>query len=48
MEFFSPFTPQPPHAPPLNNPKNQNFEKMKKDPRDIIILHKCTMNENHK
>ena len=28
------------------NPKNQNFEKMKKIPRDII-LHKCTINENH-
>ena len=29
--------------PPLNNPKDQNFEKMKKNPRDIIILHKCTI-----
>ena len=30
-----------------NNPKNENFEKMKKTPGDIIILHKCTMNNNH-
>ena len=29
-----------------NNPKNQNFEKMKKPPVDII-LHRCTINENH-
>ena len=35
---FCPFTP-----PPINNPKNHNFEKMKKNPRDIIILHKCTI-----
>ena len=31
---------------PPNNPKNQNFEKMKKMPRDIIILHKCTKNHD--
>ena len=36
---FSPFTP--------NNPKNQNFEKLKKISEDIIILHKCTINDNH-
>ena len=30
---------------PSNNPKNQNFEKMKTTPRDIIILHMCTINE---
>ena len=29
-----------------NNPKNQKFEKMKKAPGDIIILHKCTINDN--
>ena len=29
-----------------NNPKNQNFEKMKKAPEDIIILHKCTKNHD--
>ena len=32
---------------PTNNPKNQNFEKMKKLPRDIIILHKCTKNHDY-
>ena len=32
----------------INNPKNQNFEKMKKKPpRESIILHKCTINANH-
>ena len=30
-----------------NNPKNQNFEKMKQNPGDIIILHKCTINDSH-
>ena len=32
---------------PPNNPKNQKFEKLKKTPGNIIILHKCTINENH-
>ena len=32
---------------PPNNPKNQNFEKMKKLPGDIIILHRCNKNGNH-
>ena len=33
---------------PPNNPKNQNFEKMKKKPLEIIItLHKYTINDNH-
>ena len=35
------------HLPPLNNPENQNFEKMEKITRDIIILQKCTINDNH-
>ena len=35
------------HFYPLNNPKNQNFEKLKKAPGDIIILHMCTINDNH-
>ena len=41
--IFCPFTP------PLTpyNPENQNFEKIKKPPGDIIILHKCTINDNH-
>ena len=30
-----------------NNPKNQNFEKLKKKSGDIIILHKCTKNHDH-
>ena len=30
-----------------NNVKNQNFEKMKKPPGDIIILHICTINDNY-
>ena len=28
------------------NPKNQDLEKIKKKPGDIIILHKCTINDN--
>ena len=32
---------------PPNNPKNQNFEKIKKMPGDIIILHLCTTNDDH-
>ena len=38
--FFCPFYPP-------NNLENQNFEKWK-NPGDIIILHKCTINDNHK
>ena len=34
------------HFPP-KNPKNQNFEKMKKTPGDIIILQKCTKTHDH-
>ena len=32
---------------PPNNPKKQNFEKMKKTTGYIIILHRCTINHNH-
>ena len=32
---------------PPKNLKNQNFEKMKKSPEDIIILQMCTINKNH-
>ena len=35
------------HFYPLNNPKNENFEKTKTLPGDIIILHMCTINDNH-
>ena len=42
LDYFLPFS-------PANNLENQNFEKKKKKktPRDIIILHVCTINENH-
>ena len=42
LDHFLPFTLLPP-----NNQENQNFEKMKETPGDIIILHKCTINDNH-
>ena len=32
---------------PPNNPKNQNFEKLKNTSGDIIILHMCTIKDNH-
>ena len=32
---------------PPNNPKNENFEKLKKAPGDIIILQMFTINDNH-
>ena len=35
------------HFNPPKNPKNQNFEKMKTTPGDIIILHMCTINDHH-
>ena len=31
---------------PLNNPENQNFEKIKNASRDVIILHLCIKNHN--
>ena len=34
------------HFYPPKNPENQNFEKMKKIPGVIIILHMCTINDN--
>ena len=43
---FTPYLPLPPPIPP-NNLKNQNFEKLKKTPQDIIILHMCTKNHDH-
>ena len=36
-----------PPPPPPNNLQNQNFEKMKKTPGYVIILHMCTINENY-
>ena len=34
-------------SPPLQNTKKQNYEKLKKEPGDIIILHTCTINDSH-
>ena len=31
---------------PLNKLENENFERMKKTPGDIIILQLCTINDN--
>ena len=42
LDCFLPFYPPPP-----KNPENQNFEKWKLMPGDIIILHMCTINDNH-
>ena len=51
MELFLVFDPFLPFYPPPirpNNLENQKFEKMKKKtPGDIIILHKCTINDNY-
>ena len=47
-DLFSHFRPFFAFSPsPHKNPKDQNNEKIKKTPRDIIILHKCTINNNH-
>ena len=39
LDHFLPFFPP-------NNTKNQHFEKLKKIPGDIIILHMSTKNDN--
>ena len=44
LDRFSSFYPHPSF--PMD-PENQNFEKMKKPPGDIITLHMCTINGNH-
>ena len=31
----------------LKHPENQNFQKMKKTPEDIIILQMCIINDSH-
>ena len=41
----SPLSPPPP-SPPMD-PENQNFEKMKETPEDIIILQTYTINDSH-
>ena len=40
--IFCPFT-----SPPLTTQKVKILKKWKKTPRDIIILHICTINDNH-
>ena len=46
LDCFLPFNLLPFYWP--NNPKNQNFEKIKKKtPGGIIILHRCTISDNH-
>ena len=40
LDHFLPFYPP-------KDPQNQNFEKMKKNPEDIIILQMCFINESH-
>ena len=32
---------------PHNDLENQNFEKMKKEPGDVITLHMFTINDDH-
>ena len=32
---------------PPDNQEDQKFEKLKKIPGDIMILHMCTINDNH-
>ena len=44
--IFSHFGPFIALLPPPYNTENQNFEKMKIMPIDIMILHMCTINEN--
>ena len=46
LPFYSSPSSSPPFYPP-NNPKYQNFEKIKQSPGDIIILHMCTINYDH-
>ena len=43
LGYFLPFYP----PPPLTCQKNENFNKMKKTPGDIIILLKCNKNHDH-
>ena len=36
-----------PPTPSVTTPENKNLKKMKKTPGYLIILHKCTINDNH-
>ena len=47
FSHFGPFFALLHPLPPYNNPENQNFEKTKKNPKDII-LQKCIIHDNHK
>ena len=46
LGHFFPFHP-PTHTPPSEKQKNQNVEKLKIITGDTIILHMCTLNDNH-
>ena len=46
QNFFSFWAIFCPSTPP-NNPTKQNFERMKNESRDVIILHLCTKNHDH-
>ena len=45
FSFWTIFCPSIP--PPLTTKRTKILKKWKKYPRDIIILHKCTINDNH-
>ena len=47
VPFFALLPPPPSPLPPPNNQKNQNFDKMKKQPGDIISLYMYTIKDNH-
>ena len=42
LDRFLPFYPPPPYG-----CRKSKFKKMKKTPGYIIVLHKCTINDNH-
>ena len=47
FSHFGPmFTPLPPPS-PLRTQRIKSLKKWKKSARDIIVLHKCTINDNH-
>ena len=46
QNFWTFWTDFPPFTHPMDA-ENKNFGKLKKTPEDIIILHMCTINNNH-